>query len=92
MKTDEPLPRHARLRSSKYLNSLIEQDHRHNWHCYQGTVQPSLTAWLTAATAQPPADFAAKHRAARLRLPRWGELERSFAGSLSALAGRGGLS
>jgi transposase-like protein len=29
MKTDESLPRRTKLRSSKYLNNLIEQDHRH---------------------------------------------------------------
>jgi transposase-like protein len=29
MKTDESLPRRTELRSSKYLNNLIEQDHRH---------------------------------------------------------------
>jgi transposase-like protein len=29
MKTDGLLPRHTRGRSSKYLNNLIEQDHRH---------------------------------------------------------------
>ena len=29
MKTDELLPRRTKLRSSKYLNNLIEQDHRH---------------------------------------------------------------
>ena len=28
MKTDESLPRRTKLRSSKYLNNLIEQDHR----------------------------------------------------------------
>jgi transposase-like protein len=28
MKTDGVLPRRTRLRSSKYLNNLIEQDHR----------------------------------------------------------------
>jgi putative transposase len=28
MKTDGPLPRRTKLRSSKYLNNLIEQDHR----------------------------------------------------------------
>lgn len=29
MKTDESLPRRTKLRSSKYLNNVIEQDHRH---------------------------------------------------------------
>ena len=29
MKTDESLPWRTKLRSSKYLNNLIEQDHRH---------------------------------------------------------------
>ena len=29
MKTNGLLPRHTRVRSSKYLNNLIEQDHRH---------------------------------------------------------------
>ncbi len=29
MKTDESLPQRTKLRSSKYLNNLIEQDHRH---------------------------------------------------------------
>ncbi|MDH6147189.1 transposase-like protein [Paraburkholderia sp. WSM4179] len=29
MRTDESLPRRTKLRSSKYLNNLIEQDHRH---------------------------------------------------------------
>jgi transposase-like protein len=29
MKTDGSLPRRTKLRSSKYLNNLIEQDHRH---------------------------------------------------------------
>ncbi|MDH6147348.1 transposase-like protein [Paraburkholderia sp. WSM4179] len=29
MKTDESLPRRTKLRSSKCLNNLIEQDHRH---------------------------------------------------------------
>jgi transposase-like protein len=29
MKTEESLPGRTKLRSSKYLNSLIEQDHRH---------------------------------------------------------------
>jgi len=28
MKQDGLLPKHTRLRSSKYLNNLIEQDHR----------------------------------------------------------------
>jgi transposase-like protein len=29
MKTDGSLPRRTKLRSSKYLNNVIEQDHRH---------------------------------------------------------------
>ena len=29
MKTDKSLPQRTKLRSSKYLNNLIEQDHRH---------------------------------------------------------------
>jgi putative transposase len=29
MKADGLLPRHTRVRSSKYLNNVIEQDHRH---------------------------------------------------------------
>lgn len=29
MKTGGLLPTHTRVRSSKYLNSVIEQDHRH---------------------------------------------------------------
>ncbi|MDH6147133.1 MULTISPECIES: IS6 family transposase [Paraburkholderia] len=29
MRTDESIPRRTKLRSSKYLNNLIEQDHRH---------------------------------------------------------------
>jgi transposase-like protein len=28
MKTDDLLPEHTKIRSSKYLNNLIEQDHR----------------------------------------------------------------
>jgi transposase-like protein len=29
MKTDGLLPRRTRVRSSKYLNNVMEQDHRH---------------------------------------------------------------
>jgi transposase-like protein len=29
MKTDGMLPKHTKVRSSKYLNNVIEQDHRH---------------------------------------------------------------
>jgi len=29
MKTDRLLPRHTRMRPSKYLNNVIEQDHCH---------------------------------------------------------------